>query len=83
MRVATGGAAGDVDGVHRRLGAGVGVKRHWGRPKRRDSSAATSIEPSVGAAKWVPSSIRALTAAPTSGLAWPMHITPKPLWKST
>jgi hypothetical protein len=58
------------------------LKRHWGRPKRRVSSSATTIEPSVGAAKWVPSSIRAFTAAPTVGLAWPMHITPKPLWKS-
>ena len=30
------------------------VKRHWGRPKRSASSSATTIEPSVGAAKWVP-----------------------------
>jgi len=46
------------------------------------SSSATTIEPSVGAAKCVPSSIRALTAAAISGLAWPTHMTPKPLWKS-
>ena len=59
------------------------LNRHCGRPKRRCSSSATTIEPSVGAAKWVPPSTCALTAAPTSGLAWPMHITPKPLWKST
>ena len=58
------------------------LKRHWGRPKRRTSSSETTIEPSVGAAKWVPRSICALTAAPTTGFAWPMHITPKPLWKS-
>ncbi len=59
------------------------LKRHCGRPKRRFSSVATAIEPSVGAAKWVPSSTRAFTAAPTVGFAWPMHMTPKPLWKST
>ena len=41
------------------------------------------IEPSVGAAKCVPSSIRAFTAAAITGFAWPTHITPKPLWKST
>ena len=58
------------------------VNRHCGSPKRRVSSSATTIEPSVGAAKWVPRSTRALTAAPTVGLAWPMHMTPKPLWKS-
>ena len=40
------------------------------------------IEPSVGAAKWVPSSMRCLTAAAMVGLAWPTHMTPKPLWKS-
>ena len=40
------------------------------------------IEPSVGAAKCVPSSMRALTAAAMAGLAWPTHMTPKPLWKS-
>ncbi len=59
------------------------LNRHCGSPKRRCSSSATAIEPSVGAAKWVPRSIWALTAAPTVGLAWPMHITPNPLWKST
>ncbi len=58
------------------------VNRHWVRPNRRVSSSATTIEPSVGAAKWVPMSTRALTAAPTLGFAWPMHMTPKPLWKS-
>jgi hypothetical protein len=45
------------------------VKRQWGRPQRRRSSSATMIEPSVGAAKCVPSSIRAFTAAATSGFA--------------
>ncbi len=40
------------------------------------------IEPSVGAAKCVPSSIRAFTAAAIVGFACPTHITPKPLWKS-
>ena len=59
------------------------VKRHWGRPKRSTSFSATTIEPLVGAAKWVPSSTRALTASPMIGFAWPTHITPKPLWKST
>ena len=59
------------------------VKRQWGMPQRRRSSSATTIEPSVGAAKWEPWSIRALTAAEIAGLAWPTHITPKPLWKST
>ena len=59
------------------------VKRHCGRANRRVSSSATTIDPSVGAAKWVPRSTRAFTAAPTVGLACPMHITPKPLWKST
>ena len=59
------------------------VKRHCGRPNRRRSSSATAIEPSVGAAKCVPSSTRRLTASATCGFAWPMHITPKPLWKST
>ena len=58
------------------------VKRQWGSPQRRRSSSATAIEPSVGAAKCVPSSIRALTAAAITGLAWPTHMTPKPLWKS-
>ena len=58
------------------------VKRQCGRPQRRRSSSATMIEPSVGAAKCVPSSIRALTAAPIVGFACPTHITPKPLWKS-
>ena len=58
------------------------VKRQWGRPQRRRSSSATTIEPSVGAAKWVPTSICALTAAAMTGLAWPTHMTPKPLWKS-
>ena len=59
------------------------VKRQCGRPQRRLSSSATTIEPSVGAAKCVPSSMRALTAAAITGLAWPTHMTPKPLWKST
>src|SRR4051812_42106848 len=59
------------------------VKRHCGSPQRRRSSSATVIEPSVGAAKCVPSSIRALTAAAMVGFAWPTHMTPKPLWKST
>ena len=59
------------------------VNRHCGRPKRSASSSATTIEPSVGAAKWVPRSMRAFTAAPTVGFAWPIAITPKPLWKST
>ena len=58
------------------------VKRQWGRPQRRRSSSATMIEPSVGAAKWVPSSIRAFTAAAMIGFACPTHMTPKPLWKS-
>ena len=58
------------------------VKRQCGRPQRRRSSSATTIEPSVGAAKCVPSSIRALTAAAMTGFACPTHITPKPLWKS-
>src|SRR5436190_21306006 len=58
-------------------------KRHWGRPKRSTRFCAETIEPFVGAAKWVPSSTRALTASPMTGLAWPTHITPKPLWKST
>ena len=59
------------------------VNRHCGRPNRRASSSATTIEPSVGAAKWVPRSIRALTASPIVGFAWPTAMTPKPLWKST
>ncbi len=59
------------------------VKRHCGRPKRRWSSSATTIEPSVGAAKCDPRPARSLTAATMAGLAWPTHITPKPLWKST
>jgi hypothetical protein len=58
------------------------VKRQWARPQRRRSSSATTIEPSVGAAKCVPSSICALTAAAIRSLAWPTHMTPKPLWKS-
>src|SRR3954449_5200762 len=58
-------------------------KRHWGRPKRWTRFSAETIEPLVGAAKWVPSSWRALTASPITGLACPTHITPKPLWKST
>ena len=58
-------------------------KRHIGRPKRSTRFSAETIEPLVGAAKWVPSSWRALTASPITGLAWPTHITPKPLWKST
>ncbi len=59
------------------------VKRHCGSPKRRVSSSATMIEPSVGAAKWVPLSTCSFTAAAILGLAWLTHITPKPLWKST
>src|SRR3954447_18920097 len=59
------------------------VKRHWGRPKRLRSSCATTIEPSVGAAKCEPRAARSLTARTTAGFAWPTHITPKPLWKST
>src|SRR5215218_3967906 len=58
------------------------VKRQCGSPQRRRSSSATVIEPSVGAAKWVPASMRAFTAAAITGFAWPTHITPKPLWKS-
>jgi hypothetical protein len=58
------------------------VKRQCGSPQRRRSSSATTIEPSVGAAKCVPSSIRALTAAAITGFACPTHMTPKPLWKS-
>ena len=58
------------------------VKRQCGRPQRRRSSSATVIEPSVGAAKCVPSSIWARTAAAITGLAWPTHMTPNPLWKS-
>jgi hypothetical protein len=45
------------------------VKRHCGRPQRRRSSSATTIEPSVGAAKCVPASIRCLTASAITGLA--------------
>ena len=59
------------------------VKRQWGRPQRRRSSSATVIEPSVGAAKCVPWSIWAFTAAAMTGFACPTHMTPKPLWKST
>ena len=59
------------------------VNRHCGRPKRRCSSSATVIEPSVGAAKWVPRTARSATALAITGFAWPTHITPKPLWKST
>ena len=58
------------------------VKRHAGSPQRRRSSSATTIEPSVGAAKCVPSAIRAFTAAAMTGFACPTHITPNPLWKS-
>ncbi len=58
------------------------VKRHAGSPQRRRSSSATMIEPSVGAAKWLPSAIALETAAAITGLACPTHITPKPLWKS-
>ena len=58
------------------------VKRHAGSPQRRRSSSATTIEPSVGAAKCVPSAIRSLTAAAMTGFACPTHITPNPLWKS-
>src|SRR3954447_3892760 len=59
------------------------VKRHCGRPKRRRSSRATTIEPSVGAAKCEAFAARSVTARTMAGLAWPTHITPKPLWKST
>ena len=59
------------------------VKRHCGMPKRRRSSWATTIEPSVGAAKCDPRAACSETALTTAGLAWPTHMTPKPLWKST
>ncbi len=58
------------------------VNRHAGSPQRRRSSSATTIEPSVGAAKCVPSAIRSFTAAAMTGFACPTHITPNPLWKS-
>ena len=58
-------------------------KRHCGSPKRSTRFPAETIEPSVGAAKWVPRSMRSLTASPITGFACPTHITPKPLWKST
>ncbi len=58
-------------------------KRHCGRPKRRRSSSATSIEPSVGAAKCDPRAACSDTARTIAGWACETHITPKPLWKST
>ncbi len=59
------------------------VNRHCGSPKRRRSSCATTIEPSVGAAKCEPRAARSETAFTIAGFACPTHMTPKPLWKST
>ena len=55
--VAAGDAARKMDRVHRRLGAGVREPPLRQAEAARNSSA-TAIEPSVGAAKWVPRSAR-------------------------
>jgi hypothetical protein len=56
--------------------------RQRGRPKRRTSSSPTTMASSVGAAKWLPSGSRSVTARVTAGCACPWTIDPKPLWKS-
>ena len=58
------------------------LKRHFGSPKRRASSSATTIPSSVGAAKCVPRRMRSSTALVIAGCACPCGIEPNPLWKS-
>ena len=52
------------------------LNRHLGRPKRAARFSATTMESSVGWAKWVPSVTRSWTALTTAGLAWPTTLTP-------
>src|SRR3954452_561469 len=57
-------------------------KRHSGWPKRSARLSATTIESSVGCAKWVPRATRARTASTIAGWLCPASETPYPPWKS-
>ena len=54
--------------------------RTFGRRKRLTSSRATRTALSFGAAKCVPRPATSAIAAAITGWAWPITITPKPLW---
>ena len=56
--------------------------RHSGWPNRSERLSATTMESSVGWAKWVPRPTRARTASTIAGWAWPASDTPYPPWKS-
>src|SRR3954452_13834526 len=56
--------------------------RHSGWPKRSARLSATTMESSVGWAKWVPRATRARTAPTIAGWLWPASETPYPPWKS-
>ncbi len=57
-------------------------KRHNGWPNRAERLSATTMESSVGCAKWVPRPTRVRTASTIAGWAWPASDTPYPPWKS-
>ncbi len=70
-QVAAGDRTHQVDGVHRRLGAGVARTATAAGRTARPASSATTMASSVGWAKWVPARPAPATAATMAGWAWP------------